>query len=115
MYHSCGFKDGQYEPLNVFNSPRFPGKYLLDNGPTGPTGSVCVYPGPYADPPCMLYKPNQWMTFQVHVHVGTWYTNNKVYKHDSYMQMWAAYEGQPSRLILDWSPTSPKNKIADPK
>ncbi len=106
VYHSCGFKDGQYEPLNVYNSARFPGKYLLQNGPAPPAGAYCIWNDPYVDPPCAIYKPNQWITFQIHVHIGTWYTNNGVYKRDSAVQMWVAYEGQTSRLVLDWSPTS---------
>jgi hypothetical protein len=106
IYHSCGYKDGSYEPLNVYNSARFPSQYLLQNGPPPPTGAYCLWNSSYTDPPCAIYKANQWMTFQIHVHIGTWYTNNGVYKHDSAMQMWVANEGQPSRLVLDFSPTS---------
>jgi len=50
---------------------------------------------------CFLYAPNEWMTFQVHVKIGTWYLNNNVFHRDSQIQLWAAREGQPSQLVID--------------
>jgi hypothetical protein len=70
MYHSCGGKDGQYEPLE--HRMRTVG-----------------------------YKPNQWMTFQVYVKIGTWYRNDRKYHHDSTIRLWAAEAGRPSRLEVD--------------
>jgi hypothetical protein len=112
MYHSCGFKDGSFEALQAFNETRNPGNFELENGPTNSTGSTCVETGggvltTTADPPCIRFVANTWMTFQYHIHVGTWYQNNHVYLHDSQVQLWVAYEGQPSRSAIDWSPTSP--------
>jgi hypothetical protein len=101
MYHSCGVKDGQYEPLQVYNSPRNPGRYELQNG----LNPACLWQA-VAEPPCMMYRADEWMTFQVHVHVGTWYLNDHVYHHDSVIQMWVAHEGQPSKLTIDFSPAS---------
>lgn len=46
------------------------------------------------NPPCFIYKANQWMTFQVHVKIGHWN------EPDSLVEMWGAYEGQPSELFL---------------
>lgn len=47
------------------------------------------------------------MTFQVEVQVGTWYVNDShIYHHDSTVRMWVGYEGQPSQLVIDFSPTS---------
>lgn len=68
MYHSCGGKDDQYEPIE-------------------PNRAI-------------NYEPEQWMTFQVHVRVGTWYKNDRKYRYDSLVELWAAKEGERSRLIL---------------
>ena len=51
-----------------------------------------------------MYKPDQWMTFQIHVKVGTWYKNDKKYRHDSTVQLRMADEGKPSKLVIDMSP-----------
>ncbi len=104
MYHSCGGKDGQYEPLQVYDSRRAPGQYQLQNGPKSPC--LWVENGRASIPPCVGYKPNQWMTFQLHVKVGTWYKNDKAYHHDSTVQLWVAEEGKPSKLVIDFSPSS---------
>jgi hypothetical protein len=107
VYHSCGVKDGQYEPLyEPFGSP--PTDFFLQNGVRKPG---CFYTlltsGSTYIPPCIGYKPNQWMTFQVHIKVGTWYSNNRVYKHDSTIQLWVAEEGKPSVIVIDFSPHDP--------
>ena len=104
VYHSCGVKDGQYEPLHEpFGSP--PTDFFLQNGVRKPG---CLYTlvnsGATYMPPCVGYKPNQWMTFQVRIKIGTWYTNNNIYKHDSTVQLWVAEEGKPSVLVIDFSP-----------
>ena len=70
MYHSCGGKDGRYEPLGGG------GRYVAD----------------------------EWMTFQAHVKVGTWYKNDGAYAGDSTVQLWVARQGQPSELVVDLSP-----------
>ncbi len=105
MYHSCGVKDQQYEPLS---EPVPPFDFLLQNGVRNPG---CLYSlwrdGLQTVPPCVGYKANQWMTFQLHVKIGTWYRNNGVYKHDSTIQLWVAEEGQPSVLVIDYSPKDP--------
>lgn len=95
MYHSCGKKDGQFEPFQVY-SPRDQG-YLIQNA------VGCVH-FRVVSPPCFMYKPNQWMTFQIHVKVGTWYHNDRKYRHDSMVQLWAADEGKPSKLLIDFNP-----------
>jgi len=46
------------------------------------------------------YVPDEWMTFQVRVKIGIWYKNDKRYNKDSLVELWAAREGQPSRLVL---------------
>lgn len=98
MYHSCGVKDSQYEGLEP---PIPPYDFALQNAIDG-----CTYQNPSV-PPCAGYVADQWMTFQVHVKIGTWYQNDGVYHHDSVIQLWVAEEGQPSKLVLDMSPGDP--------
>jgi hypothetical protein len=98
MYHSCGFKDGQYEG---FEQPIPPDDFWLQNGIAG-----CTYHD-HSVPPCFGFQPDQWMTFQVHVKIGTWYQNDGVYLHDSTVQLWGAEEGEPSTLVIDLSPGDP--------
>ena len=95
MYHSCGRKDGQFDTLQVYD-PKV-GAYVIQNAVGCPHHKV-------TSPPCFMYKPNQWMTFQIHVKVGTWYKNDKKYHHDSTVQLWMAEEGKPSKLVIDFSP-----------
>lgn len=100
LYHSCGAKDNSYEGLQEPTTGF--ADFYLQNAIRNPGG--CVFSNPTI-PPCIGFVPNTWMTFQIHVKVGTWYVNNShVYKHDSIIQMWVAQEGQPSVLILDFSP-----------
>ena len=95
MYHSCGAKDANYESLDYFDPTL--GNIVVQNA------VGCLYPT-YVAPPCIKYQANQWMTFQMHVKIGTWYQDNKVYKHDSTVQLWVAQEGQPATLVIDFSP-----------
>lgn len=64
MYHSCGGKDGQYQPIRQSRSIR--------------------------------YVPDQWMTFQVRVKIGTWYRNDRRYRRDSQVELWVGREGERS-------------------
>lgn len=100
MYHSCGAKDGQYEGLA---EPFGDYDFLLQNALRDP---ACSYHNP-TSPPCVGYVPDRWMTFQVHVHVGTPYDNDGEYKHDSTIQLWIADEGAPSTLVIDERPMDP--------
>jgi hypothetical protein len=93
MYHSCGVKDGHYEGLEVHSS----------NGWLTQNALNCSHDR-IAAPPCFKYKPNEWMTFQVHIKIGTWYQNDKKYHQDSTVQLWVADEGKPSRMVIDFSP-----------
>src|SRR6185295_15696747 len=98
-------KDGQYQPLEE----RF-GSYdlKLQNARPSP---YCLYsqssttPSSYFPPTgnCFGYLPNEWMTFQVHVKVGTWYLNDGNYHRDSAIELWVAREGQPSQLVNSWT------------
>lgn len=50
------------------------------------------------------YKPNQWMTFQLHVKIGTWYKNDYHYAGDSTVQLWIAEQGASPTQVIDLSP-----------
>lgn len=95
MYHSCGMKDQKYEPLSFWDNAL--GTYALQNA------VGCSYAHP-TFPPCVGYKANQWMTFQVEIKIGTWYKNDKKYHSDSTVRLWVAEEGRPSKLVIDYSP-----------
>ena len=95
MYHSCGRKDGQFEPLQVFSQAQQ--SWFIQNALSCTNYKV-------TSPPCFKYVPNQWMTFQVHVKIGSWYRNDKKYRHDSTIQLWVAQEGKPSKLVIDMNP-----------
>lgn len=95
IYHSCGQKDGHFDTLQVYD--QMTGAYLIQNAMGCPHNKV-------TSPPCFMYKLNQWMTFQIHVKIGTWYKNDKNYHHDSTVQLWMAEEGKPSKLVIDFSP-----------
>ncbi len=116
MYHSCGVKLDEYDPLEV------------NTGKTDSNGNGIFSPqnaaGGYLNctftvtiniptiPPCVPYVANQWMTFQLHIQVGTWYPGGvsssggppAPFKHDSTIQLYVAQEGQPSQLVMDFHP-----------
>jgi hypothetical protein len=100
MYHSCGAKDSHYEGLDVVTAGSVIHPQYASSGLTG-----CNYPGPYTTANCIPYKADQWMTFQVHVKVGTWYKNDKVYHGDTAIHLWIAEEGQASRLAMEREPS----------
>lgn len=68
MYHSCGGKDGQYQPLYTYRA--------------------------------VEYVPDQWMTFQVRVKIGTWYRNDRRYHRDSIVELWVGREGEASQRAV---------------
>ncbi len=107
MYHSCGNKDDQYEQLSIPEGVDVTGSSIFSpQNATPPAGKCRLVTGfPPKIPPCVGYKANQWMTFQVRVKVGTWYEDNsRHYHHDSTVQLWVAEEGKPSVPVIDFSP-----------
>jgi hypothetical protein len=46
------------------------------------------------------YGPDEWMTFQVRVKIGTWYRNDRRYHRDSAVELWVAREGGRSRRAV---------------
>ena len=104
MYHSCGAKDDKYESLEIQRGYDMQGSGIFL--PQNAIGKCQIAHG-FAPriPPCIGYKANQWMTFQVHVKVGTWYLNNShKYHSDSTVQLWVGEEGKPSVPVIDFSP-----------
>jgi hypothetical protein len=105
MYHSCGGKDSHYEPLEEsFVSPISNFDIKLQNARPSP---YCLYAQSSANrfPPngnCFGYFPNEWLTYQVRVKVGTWYKNDGNYHRNSAIEMWISREGQPSELVHSW-------------
>jgi len=91
MYHSCGLKDGDYEPL----TPAVPPSDFLLQDATG-----CRY-SDQRSARCLRYLADQWMTFQVHVKIGKWYVNQSGnYHRDSTVELWVAEENKPSVLVI---------------
>jgi hypothetical protein len=82
FYHSCGrfipleFNDGAQVRMQTLGPP------------------FCYYPN---DPQngCFKFFAGEWMTFQVHIKIGTWNTPS------STIEIWAAREKQTSVKIYD--------------
>ena len=61
----------------------------------------------YCPPGCFNYVADQWLTFQISVTVGPYGLGGSngttnVYK-NTRVRLWAAYESQPSVLLIDWT------------
>lgn len=107
MYHSCGNKDDQYEQLSIPEGVDVTGSSVFSPQNAAPPAGKCRLVTGFRPkiPPCVGYKANQWMTFQVHVKVGTWYEDNSRHYHrDSTVQLWVAEEGKPAVPVIDFSP-----------
>ena len=104
MYNSCagsashGPFDGFYEPFGAYD-------FKLQNGRPSP-GCLYSQKSGYFAPTgnCFGYVANEWMTFQMHVKIGTWYKNDSRYHGDSTIRLWVARERQPSKLVVNLSP-----------
>lgn len=46
------------------------------------------------------YRAEEWMTFQVHIKIGTWYKNDGNYNRDSTVELWVARDGYQSQLAI---------------
>ncbi len=100
-YYACPGHNYQtdFYTLNVPN----PGDINLQNAMPSP---YCLYP-PSTAKGCFGWFPNEWMTFQAHIHVDNPRTFvdaacGGVLCRDypsSYIEVWAAREGQPSQLV----------------
>jgi hypothetical protein len=106
MYHSCGGKDNSYEQFESFVPVS--GDYFDQNTHLVGPNTACFHYGGRGTPAdvsnCFDWVANQWMTFQWHVKIGTWYINmSHNYHRDSTVELWAAHPGQPSQLILSYN------------
>lgn len=108
VYHAC----------NVFHAPRENpvdgNQYEFDLQPGGDTR--CLYSWmenglDFTEPSddvdevaCIAYHPDEWMTFQVGVHLNEWCTTMPYDQcpQNSRIQLWVAREGEPSVLVIDW-------------
>ncbi len=50
---------------------------------------------------CWPIEAGKWITWQIEIRTGP-YSNHEW--HDSHIRLWAAYEDEPSRLVIDWGP-----------
>jgi hypothetical protein len=92
------------------------GGYSFQNVRPSP---YCVGYGPAN---CFLYFPNEWMTFQIHIKVGTWSKyfdagngpppmhGDGMNHRDSQVELWMARENQPMEYVLSYTHTD----ILDP-
>lgn len=102
MYNSCsgssshGPYDGFYESLPPYD-------FKLQNARPAPG---CLYSQKNTSyfpstGNCFGYFPNEWMTFQMRVKLGTRVGDE--FK-GSYITLWMAREGKPSELVIQWGP-----------
>jgi len=47
------------------------------------------------------YIADEWMTFQLHIKIGTWYKNDRNYHQDSNVELWVARDGYQSQQAVD--------------
>jgi len=100
MYNSCtgsashGAYAGFEEPFGSYD-------FKLQNAMPSP---YCLYSQlGSANNNCFRYFPNEWMTFQVHIHTGNFVTNEW---QNSHVDMWVAREGQASQQVFNYGPTA---------
>ena len=102
IYNSCT-GSASHGPYDGFQEKYGSYDFKLQNGRAAP---FCLYSQNSTSyfPPvgnCFGYTPNEWITFQVRIktgpRVGDEFTN-------SFVTLWAAREGQPSELVIDWGP-----------
>jgi hypothetical protein len=109
MYHSCGEKDGAYEGLYERVDGPSGGDWKLQNAVPG-----CLYTNAKV-PPCVGFKANQWMTFQVRIKIGNWYRNDSKYFKNSGVELWVAEEGQRSRPVISMLDYDLANNVREAK
>jgi PKD repeat protein len=106
-YNSCaGSGSTTHAPYSGFYEPVGSGEFLLENAVPSPG---CTYTqaraaAPTAAPPgCFGWVANEWMTFQVGITLGPRDNTTNDFS-NSRFRLWAAREGQPSQLLIDWQP-----------
>lgn len=66
----------------------------------GAPGDGSIYGWGHTGPACFYFEPDQWMTVQVMVHIGTW-QHGRTGPKTSHITVWAAHEGEPQTKIID--------------
>lgn len=108
IYHACGIFQGLVEnpvggdPYEFNLQPGGDNRCLYSWLKTGidyvePTDDL-------AEMACVGYEPEQWMTFQIGVHLGKW-CMAKDYAdcpRDSRIELWITKEGMPPVHVFDW-------------
>jgi hypothetical protein len=111
MYNSCAGSSshGAYDP---FQEPFGSSDFKNQNAMPSP---YCLYTQNYKlgapqNPPgnCFIFYPNEWMTFQEHIHTGPVGSNfvagaspNDEWV-NSHVDLWVARQGQPSQQVISW-------------
>ncbi len=112
-YHSCGW----YASISQPTGEKFWGSTQIDFQPNNsPLGGVDTnpptcwqFPDPkvnrkkdwgYTGPDCFRFEADEWLTFQIVLHVGTWQPN-RTGAPNTRFQLWTARQGEPQRLTID--------------
>jgi hypothetical protein len=89
---------GQYGTIEE-GDLRYDGNYQTQWN-NGEDGINCIYPGPYTEPGCARFRPDQWMTIQLHFKPnGVWNVPGA-----STFEMWFAQDGLPPRRTMRRDP-----------
>lgn len=103
VYNSCTGSRSHGPYAGLYEKTR--GGFLLQNGlppPSCPYGSTR---GAGTTPPsnCFGWVADEWMTFQMGITLGPRDNANGEFT-NSRVRLWAARDGEPSQLIIDWNP-----------
>jgi hypothetical protein len=106
MYNSCTGSTS-HGPYRGFEEPFGASDFKLENAMPSP---YCLYSQSWSlgtpasgTGNCFVYRPNEWMTFQVHIHTGNFVTDEW---QNSHVDMWVAREGQPAVQVFNYGPTA---------
>ncbi|MEO8523683.1 MAG: hypothetical protein ABI460_03080 [Caldimonas sp.] len=102
LYNSCT-GSSSHGPFQPFEEPIAGSDFKLENGRPAPgclysQGRTSFFP-PVGN--CFAYVANEWLTFQIRIRTGPRVADEFV---DSHVTLWAAREGKPSELLIDWGP-----------
>jgi len=101
VYNSCT-GSGSHPPYSGMYE-RISGDFNLQNG-LSCTYSASQAAAPTAVPSgCFGWVANEWLTFQVGITLGARDNVNNDFS-NSRVRLWAARDGQPSVLLVDWKP-----------
>jgi hypothetical protein len=105
MYRSC---DGPFS-FDPLDEPNGASGFWWQNAKTRVnTSSGCFYPSTTAG--CFMLAEDDWMSFQVHIKVASWYNGTGCGSddcvHDSIVELWGAREGDDWTLLISYKPRS---------